>query len=141
MVNNQDLPLGHQVHSPKHNRFDSIRDEDVYNSVGQPGTSQSNWSRSVTSSSLKNKFKERVSAQTHGLTSEQFAHKQDPRSKKEGGEIGACINYDYERDYVLEAMLQDKMLQDKKQRKKSFDYRRTTKAHEGNVLAAKKRIT
>ena len=38
-------------------------------------------------------------------------------------------------------MLQDKMLQDKKQRKKSFDYRRTTKAHEGNVLAAKKRIT
>lgn len=34
MTNMQDLPSGNQVHSPKHNRFDSIRDEEVYNSIG-----------------------------------------------------------------------------------------------------------
>lgn len=50
------------------------------------------------------------------------------------------INYEYERDYILEAMMQDKMLQSKKARKKSFDLRRTTKAHEGNISMAKKRL-
>lgn len=36
--------------------------------------------------------------------------------------------------------MNDKMLQERKQRKKSYDVRRTTKAHEGNMIAAKKRI-
>lgn len=50
------------------------------------------------------------------------------------------INYDYEKDYVMEAMMQDKMLQNKKARKKSFDLRKTTKAHEGNLNMTKKRL-
>ena len=50
------------------------------------------------------------------------------------------INYDYERDYILEAMMQDKMLQNKKARKKSFDLRKTTKAQEGNIKMTKKRL-
>ena len=36
--------------------------------------------------------------------------------------------------------MQDKLIQAKKARKKSFDLRKTTKAHEANVLATKKRI-
>ena len=52
----------------------------------------------------------------------------------------ACMNYDYERDYILEAIMRDKMIQAKKARKKSFDLRKTTKAHEGNLIATKKRM-
>jgi len=54
--------------------------------------------------------------------------------------MAACINYDYEKDYILEALMNDKMLQAKKLRKKSFDLRKTTKAQEGIMNAAKKRI-
>ena len=36
--------------------------------------------------------------------------------------------------------MQDKMIQEKKARKKSFDLRKTTKAHQGNILATKKRL-
>jgi hypothetical protein len=42
--------------------------------------------------------------------------------------MAACINYEYERDYIIESMMQDKMIQAKKARKKSFDLRKTTKA-------------
>lgn len=69
-----------------------------------------------------------------------MAHVIDKRTRQNGGEMGACMNYDYERDYILEAILRDKMIQAKKARKKSFDLRKTTKAHEGNVIAAKKRM-
>ena len=34
MDNQADITAGNQIHSPMHNRFDSIRDSDVYNSVG-----------------------------------------------------------------------------------------------------------
>lgn len=42
MTNMQDLPSGNQVHSPKHNRFDSIRDEEVYVSIGSHAANGSN---------------------------------------------------------------------------------------------------
>lgn len=76
----------------------------------------------------------------HGLTSEQVAIVQDPRAKQNGGDMAACIQNEYERDYVIEALLNDRLHQKQKYRKKSFDFRRTTKAHEGNVKAAKKRM-
>jgi len=41
MVKKQDLPSGHQFHSPKHNRFDTIRDESVYKSIGGGATPSS----------------------------------------------------------------------------------------------------
>ena len=50
------------------------------------------------------------------------------------------INYQYEKNFVMEAMMQDKMLQDRKAQKKSFDLRKTTKAHEGNISMTKKRL-
>ena len=34
MTNMQDLPSGNHVHAPQHHRFDSIRDEEVYVSIG-----------------------------------------------------------------------------------------------------------
>jgi len=43
--------------------------------------------------------------------------------------MAGIMNYDYERDYIIEAMMQDKVIQAKKLRKKSFDLRKTTKAH------------
>ena len=60
MTNMQDMPSGNQVHSPKHNRFDSIRDEEVYKSIGNAAysgqnqlgtTSNSGWSRSAVTAS------------------------------------------------------------------------------------------
>ena len=36
--------------------------------------------------------------------------------------------------------MQDKVIQEKKARKKSFDLRKTTKAHEATVFATKKRL-
>ena len=33
ITNKQDLTVGHQFHSPMHNRFDAIRDEAVYNNI------------------------------------------------------------------------------------------------------------
>lgn len=61
MVNNQDLPIGHQVHSPQHNRVDSIREEQVYNTLsqGRPPSSANQWS-TVTSSSGLSKLKLRL---------------------------------------------------------------------------------
>ena len=50
------------------------------------------------------------------------------------------INYDYERDYKLEALMQENVLKAKKVRRKSSEMRRTTKAHQGNIQATKKRI-
>ena len=69
-----------------------------------------------------------------------MAHVIDKRSRQNGGDMTACMNYDYERDYILEAIMRDKMIQAKKARKKSFDLRKTTKAHEGNLIATKKRM-
>ncbi len=37
MSNKRDLPLGHSVHSPLHNRIDSIRDETVYQTINTRG--------------------------------------------------------------------------------------------------------
>ena len=153
MTNMQDMPSGNQVHSPKHNRFDSIRDEEVYRSIGNAAysgqnqhgtTSNSGWSRSaVTASSASmnlTQLKAKLQARTHGMTSEQHSFATTPGGRQNGGDIHGIINYDYEKDYVMEAMMQDKMLQNKKARKKSFDLRKTTKAHEGNLNMTKKRL-
>lgn len=74
------------------------------------------------------------------MTSEQSAYVTNHGGKSNGGNMQGIINYDYEKDYVMEAMMQDKMLQNKKARKKSFDLRKTTKAHEGNISMTKKRL-
>ena len=77
----------------------------MYNSVGggnnKPSSSQ--WSR--TSPSNLSKFKTAMQERTHGLTSEQLTHVQDPRSRVQGGEIGACITYEYEKDYIMESLM------------------------------------
>lgn len=79
MTNVQDLPSGNAVHSPKHNRFDSIRDEEVYNSIGghaaTTSQTQSGWSRSGATSSNYNmtKLKAQLQNRTHGMTSEQYS--------------------------------------------------------------------
>lgn len=121
-----------------HNRFDAIRDESVYNSIGG-GIPPSEWSRSGASTSL-NKLKQKLQGRTHGLTSEQLSRAANPNARIESGAMAACINYDYERDYIMESLMQDKMLQAKRARKKSFDMRKTTKAQEGQLIATKKRI-
>lgn len=44
------------------------------------------------------------------MTSEQHSYSTTPGGKTNGGDMVGIINYDYERDYILEAMMQDKML-------------------------------
>ena len=87
-----------------------------------------------------NKLKQKLQGRTHGLTSEQLSRAANPNARIESGAMAACINYDYERDYIMESLMQDKMLQAKRARKKSFDMRKTTKAQEGQLIATKKRI-
>jgi len=78
MVKKKDLPVGHQFHSPQHNRFDAVRDDSVYNSVGGgSGLPSSQWSRSGASTSL-NKLKDKLQKRTHGLTSEQLSRAANP---------------------------------------------------------------
>lgn len=84
MVNKQDLAIGHQVHSPMHNRFDAIRDETVFNNINQSDQVSSAWSQSAASRSL-NKLKHKLSGQTHGLTTQEINSRADPRSRVEGG--------------------------------------------------------
>ena len=43
------------------------------------------------------------------MTSEELSRVADPTVKQNGGQMKACISYDYERDFILEAMLQDKI--------------------------------
>jgi len=39
------------------------------------------------------------------MTSEQIHASHDPSSRQNGNNAAACINGEYERDYILEAML------------------------------------
>ena len=87
------------MHSPQHNRVDSIRDDSVYKSVGgdksQSGASagmsgNSSFCMTAASSNLS-KLKMKLQQQVHGLTSEQVAIVQDKRAKVDGGDMAACI--------------------------------------------------
>lgn len=64
MHNKRDLPLGHSVHSPMHNRIDSIRDEGVYNCVNgsRPPSTPNQWSTSSPGGTASNfsKLKSRL---------------------------------------------------------------------------------
>ena len=51
--NNQDSCAGHNLHSPTHNRVDSIRDDSVYKSVGgDKSASGTTWSLTAASSNF-----------------------------------------------------------------------------------------
>lgn len=52
----------------------------------------------------------------------------------------ACINYDYERDYILEAMLMDKTRQENKNVQKKFDFRKTTKTSEARIKLGREKM-
>ena len=60
-------------------------------------------------SSQLSKLKIRLQQQVHGLSSEQVAFVQDPSSKVNGGQMAACIQNDYERDYIIEALMHDRL--------------------------------
>ena len=128
------------MHSPTHNRIDSIRDDSVYKSVGgDKSASGTTWSMTAASSNFS-KLKLKLQSQTHGLTSEQVATCMDPSAKVNAGQMKNCLSHEYERDFIIESLLNDQLHQNEKARKKSFDFRRTTKAHKGNLLATKKRL-
>ena len=48
------------------------------------------------------------------MTSDELSKGNDPLMKQNGGKMKECISHDYEKDFVLEAVLQDKLRQDKK---------------------------
>ena len=64
----------------------------------------------------------------------------DPRQKANGGMAVGCINGDYEKDFVLEAMLNDRRFQERKAKKKSFDYNRGTKTTEARNATARRKL-
>ena len=134
--NKADLVPGHQIHSPLHNRFDSVRESEVYNSIG----SSSGW-RSILQSGKMARIKNQwPGSKPCGLTSEELSFANDPTAKQNGGQMGPCISHNYERDFILEAMLKDKMRQDSKAAQKRFDLRKTTKTNEARIRAAKDKL-
>ena len=64
----------------------------------------------------------------------------DPTAKVNAGQMANCLSHEYQRDFIIESLLNDQLHQNEKARKKSFDFRKTTKAHRGNLLATKKRL-
>ena len=90
--------------------MDSIRDDSVYKSVGgDKSDSNMSWNRTTTASSNLSKLRIKLQHQTHGMTSEQISNNQDPLGKINGGNIADCLQYEYERDYILESVLNDKL--------------------------------
>ena len=43
------------------------------------------------------------------MTSHELSRVYDPTNKTNGGQLKACLTHDYERDFILEAMLKDKL--------------------------------
>ena len=136
MDNQADVAAGHQIHSPMHNRFDSIRESEVYNSVG----SSSGWRSILQSGKIARIKNQWPGSRACGMTSDELSRSNDPTAKSNGGQMRACITYDYERDFVLEAMLKDKMRQDSKAAQKRFDLRKTTKTSEARIRATKEKM-
>ena len=54
--------------------------------------------------------------------------------------MAATIQADYEKDFVLEAMLNDMRFQEKKALKRSIDMRRSTKTSEARNVTAKRKL-
>ena len=136
MDNQADITAGNQIHSPMHNRFDSIRDSDVYNSVG----SSQGWKSILQSGKVARIKNQWPGSRACGMTSEELSRCVDPSAKQNGGQIKACISYDYERDYILEAMLQDKIRQDSKAAQRKFDLRKTTKTSEARQKLGREKM-
>jgi hypothetical protein len=65
-----------------------------------------------------------------GMTSEELSKNNDVSAKTNGGQMANCLTYDYERDFILEAMLKDKIRQEEKSELRKFDLRKTTKTQE-----------
>lgn len=126
MENRKDYAIGHGLHSPLHNRFDTVRDSDVYNSI-----SSSNGWKSILSSGNIQKIKNQwPGSRPCGMTSDEISYSTNPNLKSFGGKIQACLTHGYEKDFVLEARLNDKIRQEVKESQKKFNLRRTTKTQE-----------
>ena len=131
-------PKGAGVCSPGHNRIDGIRDETVYNSIN---SSMSAWSTVSNSTRARDSaFRRSLQSATHGATSEQITLKKDPRQKANGGQVAGCINGDYERDFMMESLLNDRRFQERKAVKKSFDLNRGTKTTELRKRTASRKL-
>jgi len=131
-------PKGNGVCSPGHNRIDGIRDDSVYNSIN---SGMSAWT--TVSNSTRNRdsaFRRSLQSATHGATSTQITLKKDPRQKAQGGQVAGCINGDYERDFIMESLLNDRRYQERKAVKKSFDLNRGTKTTELRNRTAKRKL-
>ena len=111
MENRKGFTIGNGLHSPLHNRFDTVRDSDVYNSIN----SSKGW-KSILSSGNVQKIKNQwPGSRPCGLTSDEISYAADPALKSFGGQMQQCITHGYEKDFVLEARLNDKIRQEVKQ--------------------------
>lgn len=54
--------------------------------------------------------------------------------------MAGCINGDYEKDFVMEAMLNDRRFQERRAVKRSFDFKRGTKTSEMRNATAKRKL-
>ena len=75
-----------------------------------------------------------------GMTSEELSRVYDPTAKQNGGQLKACLTHDYERDFILEAMLRDKVHQEEKQDAKKFNLRKTTKTQESRTRMNREKL-
>ena len=81
MDNRATMTAGNQIHTPQHNRIDSIRDSEVYNSIG----SSSGWKSILQSGNIAKIKNQWPGSRACGMTSEELSRCIDPTSKNNGG--------------------------------------------------------
>ena len=101
-------PSGHGLTSPMHNRVNSIRDEAVYNSINGDHAYKAVSGPGSRASSRDTKIRNSLKDRTFGGTSEKITLMVNPSQKVNAGQMAGCINGDYEKDFVMEAMLNDR---------------------------------
>ena len=101
-------PSGHGLTSPMHNRVNSIRDEAVYNSINGDHAYKAVSGPGSRASSRDTKIRNSLKDRTFGGTSEKITLMVNPSQKANAGHMAGCINGEYEKDFVMEAMLNDR---------------------------------
>lgn len=57
-----------------------------------------------------------------------------------GGTISGCMQYDYEKDFVVEAKMRDSRYQELRQSKRAVDLRKSTKTQERRIENTKRKL-
>jgi len=123
IARNRNFQSGHSVFTPAENKLDT---NDARNQIKMVDISSRATSANVSARTQR----------TYGATSHTMAVKMDPMAKHGGGTIYGCLTNLYERNFLLEAALNDLRYKERHPAKIKFSAgSRTTKANEARMRA------